>query len=180
MQKLPLTPQGPTDHDMASFAAVSSLLWSERELLEQVVYRLTLQRLVLTSGATRWLSRANDELNAAVSQVSGSEVLRAAEIEALAESLRLPHETTLAELIAVAPEPWSTLLAEHRVALRSLVGEIEDLGGDVKRLLQAGMTAIRETLDSLASTVGNAGAGYDSTGSSVSHTTGPMFLDEQA
>lgn len=177
---MPKLPSSHTDHELASFAAVSALLWTERELLEQVLYRLTVQRLVLTSGATRWLSRVNDEVNAAVSQISGSEVLRAAEIEALAESLHLPHETTLAELIAVAPEPWSTLLAEHRTALRALVGEIEDMGGDVKRLLQAGMSAIRETLESLARTVGTTGAGYDSTGSSVSLATGPMLLDEQA
>jgi hypothetical protein len=177
---MPKLPSSPTDHELASFAAVSALLWTERELLEQVLYRLTVQRLVLTSGATRWLSRVNDEVSAAVSQISGSEVLRAVEIEALAESLHLPNETTLAELIAVAPEPWGTLLADHRAALRSLVAEIEDMGGDVKRLLQAGMTAVRETLESLTTTVGNAGASYDSSGSSVSLSTGPMLLDEQA
>lgn len=169
-----------TDSEQACFAAVSSLLWTERELLEQVAYKLTLQRLILSSGATRWLNRINDELGVAVSQVSGSEVIRAAELEALADALHLPHETTLAELIAVAPQPWGELLGEHRVVLRSLVAEIEDLGGDVKRLLQAGMSAIRETLDSLTRTVGTAGAGYDSTGSSVHLVTGPILLDEQA
>ena len=43
-------------------------------------------------------------------------------------------------------------------------------------IVKAGMTAIRETLDSL----GPAVSGYDASGSSVSHGAGPLLLDEQA
>ncbi len=165
-----------TDHELASFAAVSSLLWSERELLEQVLYRLTVQGLLLASGETRWLNKVNTEVTAALRQVSGTDVLRAAEIEALADTLNLPHETTLAELAAVAPEPWGTLYTEHRAALRELISQIHALGADISRLLQSGLSAIRETLDSLSTTVG----GYDASGTSVGAGDRPMLLDEQA
>lgn len=173
---MPKLSSSPTDHELASYAAVSALLWSERELLEQVLYRLTVQHLVLASGSTRWLNKANDEVSAALRQISGTEVLRAAEIEALADTLNLPHETTLGELAAIAPEPWGTLLADHRAALRELVAEIHARGGDVNRLLQSGMTAIRETLENLGTTV----SGYDASGSSVSAGDRPLLLDEQA
>jgi hypothetical protein len=163
--------------ETASFAAVCSLLWSERELLEHVVFKLTEQRLVVGSGSSRWLAKATEEVRTAVAKIGGTEVLRAAEIEALAGVLHLPHETTLAELVAIAPEPWATLLAEHRDALRALVAEIEALGGEVRTLLQAGMNAIRETLDGLDS-LGSAIGGYDATGASVGHRTGPILLDE--
>lgn len=174
MQNLP---HRDTDPELTSFASVSALLWNERELLQSVLYKLTVQRLVLASGSTRWLAKAGDEVSAAVSRISGTEVLRAAEIDALAEHLHLPHETTLSELIAIAPEPWSTLLAEHRDALRGLVAEIEALGGEVRTLLAAGMKAIRETLDGLDNLTSAVG-GYDATGATVSRATGPILLDQ--
>lgn len=174
MQNLSHTDVNP---EIASFAAVSSLLWSEREMLEHVVFKLTEQRLVVGSGSSRWLAKASEEVAAAVAKVSGTEVLRAAEIESLAEVLHLPHETTLGELIAIAPEPWSTMLDEHRGALRALVAEIDGLGGQVRTLLQAGMNAIRETLDGLDS-LGSAIGGYDATGASVGRRSGPILLDE--
>ena len=178
---MPKLPSSPIESELASYAAVSALLWNERELLEQVLYKLTVQQLVLSSGAIRFLNHANDEVSAAVKRVSGTEVLRAAEIEALADVLHLPHDTTLAELAAIAPEPWGELLAEHRTALRELVAEIETRRGDVGRLLQAGMGAIRETLDSLSGAVaGYESTGYDATGNAVPHANRPIFLDEQA
>lgn len=94
-----------SEHELASYAAVSALLWNERELLEQVVYKLTVQHQLLAAGSTRWLNHANAEVRAAISQVSGTEVLRMTEIETLADTLNLPHETTLGELAAIAPEP---------------------------------------------------------------------------
>jgi hypothetical protein len=169
-------PSSSTDHELASFAAVSALLWNERELLELVLFRLTEEHLLLCAGASRWLAKANDELAAAHSQLSGTEVLRAAEVDALVETLGLPPETTLCELVAVAPEPWATLLAEHRSALQSLVGEIEALRTEVARALSAGASAIRETLDHLSTGAG----GYDASGTSISRRSGPILLDEQA
>jgi hypothetical protein len=174
---MPTPSRRDAEPELTSFAAVSSLLWNERELLESVLFKLTVQRLVLASGSSRWLARATDEVNAVVGRISGTEVLRAAEIDALAETLHLPHETTLSELVAIAPEPWSTLLAEHRAALRSLVAEIEALGGEVRTLLSAGMKAIRETLDGLDS-LGQAVGSYDATGATVNRASGPILLDE--
>jgi hypothetical protein len=159
-----------------AFAAIAAVLWSEREALEDVLFKLVEEQLVLRTGTTRWLNRADSEVRAALDRMRSHEVIRAAEVEALAELLRLPLETTLAELAELAPEPWPQLLTEHRVALRTLVDEIHSVADENRRLLNAGAQAVRETLDHL----GRAVAGYDASGSAVSSSGSPMFIDEQA
>ncbi|MGH8960015.1 MAG: flagellar protein FlgN [Jatrophihabitantaceae bacterium] len=159
------------------FAAVAGVLWSERETLDRLLFKLVEEQLVLAAGSTRWLNQADQEVRNAMERLRLGEVIRAAEVSALAESLNLPLETTLAELATIAPEPWPFVLTEHRTALRTLVAEIEAVAAENRRLLHAGAHAIRETLDRL----GDAVAGYDANGGAVSYgaSGGPFLLDEQ-
>lgn len=159
-----------------AFAAVSTILWGEREALELLLFKLVEEQLVITSGTTRWLPRADGEVRAAIDRVRAGEVVRAAEVEALALVLGMPLETSLAELAETAPEPWAMVLGDHRTALRQLVFEIEGVAAENRRLLDAGSKAITDTLD----TLGLAVAGYDRTGGAVSSRRGPFLLDEQA
>jgi hypothetical protein len=163
--------------DTDVFALVAGVLWSERELLDQLLFKLVEEQLVLAAGSTRWLNHADREVRGAMERLRLSEVIRAAEVAALAESLNLPLETTLAELATIAPEPWPFVLTEHRTALRTLVAEIEAVAAENRRLLNAGAHAVRETLDRL----GDAVAGYDATGGAVSYGASgrPFLLDEQ-
>lgn len=160
------------------FAEVAGVLWSERDLLDDVLYRLTQEQLVLSAGTTRWLNRADDEVRAALERLQLAEVTRAIQVQVLATRLNLPESTTLAELAAIAPEPWPLVLSEHRTALRAAVAEIEAVSAENRRLLQAGAHSIRETLDRLSDAV----AGYDANGSAVSYGTGDgaFLLDAQA
>jgi hypothetical protein len=82
-----------------------------------------------------------------------SEVLRAAEVDALARALDLPPDTTLGELARAVPDPWAALYVDHRGALLSLVAEVESVTAENRRLLDAGSQAIRETLDRLGECV---------------------------
>lgn len=159
-----------------AFAAVSAMLWTERETLEHVLFKLVQEQLVLSSGATRWLNRADGEVRAALEGLRRGEVIRAAEVEALARALKLPLESTLAELAAVAPEPWNDVLTEHRVALRGLVFEVQAVADQNRRLLHAGGEAIRETLDRLNLSPST----YDSRGETSGLQDRPFLLDEQA
>jgi hypothetical protein len=131
------------------YAAVADILWSEREMLEMLLFKLVEEQFVLTSGAARWLSRADAEVRSAMDGLRASEVLRAAEVDSLVRALSLRPETTLGELALAVPEPWSALYADHRAALRSLVAEVESVTAENRRLLDAGSQAIRQTLDSL-------------------------------
>ena len=52
-----------------AFAAVAAVLWNEREALEQVLYSLQVEQLVLTAGATRWLNHADADLRVALERL---------------------------------------------------------------------------------------------------------------
>jgi hypothetical protein len=159
-----------------AFAAIASLLWTERESLELVLFKLVQEQLILSSGQTRWLHRVDAEVAEALHRMRTSEVLRAAEVEGLAVLLDRPIETTLAELAEIAPEPWPLVLTEHRTALRALVFEIEAAVGEVRSLLNAGASAIRQTLD----TISRAAARYNARGAAVDRDFGSLLLDAQA
>jgi hypothetical protein len=97
-------------------------------------------------------------------------------VDAIADDLGLPAPPTLAELEALAPEPWSTLFAEHRQVLLGLVEEVERATGDNRTLLAAGARAVRQTLLSVTQPVQT----YDAHGSAATVSPGPMLMDEQA
>ncbi|HEY3736870.1 MAG TPA: flagellar export chaperone FlgN [Jatrophihabitans sp.] len=159
-----------------TFSAVVSLLWNERESLELLQFKLVQEQLLLQAGETRWLAKADAEVSEAIRRMRMSEVLRAAEMERILVELGLPAEATLAQLAEVAPEPWGLVLTEHRVALRSLVTEVQAAGHNVRVLLNAGANAIRETLDVLTQSVST----YSASGAEVERDFGSLFLDEQA
>jgi hypothetical protein len=177
---MPKLPSGAviTADDSDVFADVASVLWTERETLEDLLFRLVELQLVLAAGSTRWLNRVDEQVRAAMERLQHGEVMRSIQVETLAERLNLPPTSTLAELASIAPEPWPLVLTEHRAALRSLVAEIDAVAVENRRLLQAGSKAIRETLERL----GEAVAGYDATGDAVSYgvTGGSFLLDAQA
>ena len=159
-----------------ALSAVCNLLWEERTVLEHVLFKLVEQQLVLDAGQTRWLVAANAEVEQAGRQLSGNEVLRSVEVDALAELLGLSAGATLTELIEVAPEPWSSMLVEHRDQLRQLTRELEAAIEHNQMLLGAGARAVRETLLSLSNTV----ATYDAHGATASVGGHLTRVDAQA
>lgn len=152
------------------------MLWRERDALHFLLFKLVSEQLIVSSGRTRWLTQANEEIEFALEQLRGTEVLRAAETDALAEQLGLTSPATLAQLEAAAEEPWGTLYADHRRALLELIAEIEQVTAENRRLLTAGARAVRETLLSVSETVST----YDNRGSASATPTGPRLMDEQA
>ena len=159
-----------------AFSTVASMLWSEREVLEKLLFKLVEEQLIVSSGSTRWLHKADDELRAAVEEMRAGEIVRSAEVDTLVRRLGLPVETTLAQLAEFAPEPWGTVLLEHREALRQLVLEVESVTAENRRLLQAGAQATRDILDHLSTSV----ATYDARGEAVHRSRGGSFLDHRA
>jgi FlgN protein len=158
------------------FSEVSTLLWRERDALQLLLFKLVEEQLIVSAGHTRWLAQANDEIEATLEQLRGTEVLRAAEVDVLAGDLGLQAPPTLAELAALAPEPWATLFGEHRQALLQLVAEVEGATGHNRALLAAGARAVRQTLLSVTESVQT----YDSHGSPDATPNGPRLMDEQA
>ena len=125
---------------------VSTILWRERRLLELLVFKLDAQQLLLGSGRERWLTHASDELESVLEELRHVEVLRAMEVDAVANVLGLPPGPSLSELAAAAPPPFDDLLGQHRAALLELAAEVRDRSRLNSEALVRGQAAVRELI----------------------------------
>lgn len=124
------------------YPGLAALLWTVRESLEAVLYKLVMVGLVITDGSPRWLPRADAELRDALEALRSVEVLRAAEVDGIVRAVRPSAPVSLAAVQQSAPQPWPAVFAEHREALRLLMAEIDSAVADNRRALQ---TASRRT-----------------------------------
>ncbi|WP_183094866.1 flagellar protein FlgN [Nocardioides stalactiti] len=153
---------------------LSLILWRERELLELLSYKLEVERLVLASGRTRWLINATREIEDILATIRETEVLRSVAADEAAAELGLSHDPSLAALAAAAPDPWGSLLLEHRDAFVAAAREIAQLSEDNQGLLTAGFRSARATLLGI---VGSGPEGYTPDGAAVVGTARPGLVD---
>jgi hypothetical protein len=131
---------------------LAGLLSRERLLLELLLFKLVTLRQLLTAGEVRFLPWASEEVDRATAKVAEAELNRSAAVEVLAAEQRISDptaRTTLRTLADSAPEPWRTILAEHRRAFLELARDIEEALAASKRLAGAGGAAVTATLDRL-------------------------------
>ena len=152
---------------------LSLILWRERELLDLLAYKLELEQLVLASGRTRWLAYSTREVEEVVLTLRETEVLRAVASDEAAADIGLRPAATLGELAEAAPEPWATMLRDHRTALVTATREIAELSESNRGLITAGYRSARETLLSIG---GNAD-GYSPDGSAVVEAPSRRLVD---
>lgn len=149
------------------------VLWRERELLEGLLYRLETEALVMSSGRTRWLPAAARDVEEAARQVREIELLRAVAADEAAAGVGLGPNPSLRALVAVADEPWATILEEHREAFALLSDDIVRAADVSRSLISAGLRAAHETLLSL----GNDAPTYTAAGSVAVAVGAPAYLD---
>lgn len=137
----------PEPGSSAALGELAAVLWQERELLEDLLFALDQQHRVVAAGDTRWLGRADAAVAAAVGAVRTHEVFRAIEVEALVSLLGLACTASLRDIAEVVDEPWATVLADHRDALRELANEIDEATERNRDLLLAGERVTREQLE---------------------------------
>ncbi len=137
--------------------ALARLLGRERLLVELLVFKLVELRQLLLAGETRFLDWASEEVERATSSVRLTEIERSVLVAGLGDARGL-SEPTLTELVADAPEPWRTLLADDHQALRASAAEVADLLQANRRLAEAGARSIADSLGTLTSP-----SGYGST-----------------
>lgn len=95
---------------------LSGLLWRERDVLEQLVERLRVDR------------RVDDvQSNGLLHSISSLEIHRAITTREVAIDMGLDGEPTLQDLVERAGEDWSAVLAAHRRALLALSEELRSL-----------------------------------------------------
>jgi len=125
---------------------VSTVLWTERELLELLLFKLEEEQLVLASGRARWLAHTTREVEMVLDQIRRAELSRAVAVDELAAELGLPAGPSLTALSAAAPSPWDEMLLDHRRAFLSLTDEISALSRTNRELLGATARTSREAL----------------------------------
>ncbi|GAB3130251.1 flagellar protein FlgN [Glaciibacter psychrotolerans] len=158
-----------------SIHELSALLWKERELLELLVYKLEVERLLLTSGKTRWIGRASEEIEQVTTRLRSLGLARTVEVAAIAREWATCEDATLRELVAAAPsEIWSELLDGHLTGLQQLANQIRELRDSNEQLLRA---ASRSTQETLASAHLSAST-YDAHGNSASHDMTSRLVDK--
>ena len=153
---------------------LSHQLWTMRELLQHLVYKLEVQGLLMNTNRNRWLPFAISEVDAVLAAVDQVEALRADASRRLTIQRGLPRDIRLTELIAVIGEPWSELLAQHRLQLLSLQAEIEEISHSNHELARRGLIRSREVIAALGEHNVDV---YDPSGASVSLVSASQRLD---
>lgn len=152
---------------------LSLILWRERELLEQLAFKLELEQLVLASGRTRWLAQTTNDVEDVLVQIRETEVLRAVAADEAAAEVGLAPNPALSALADAAEEPWSTILRDHRTAFLAITADIRSISETNRGLLAAGYRSARETLMS----IGGTADGYSPDGSALVEAPHRRLLD---
>jgi hypothetical protein len=142
----------------AAFASLTAALWNEREAIDQVLFKVVQERLLLEAPALRWLPRADEELAGAIRAMRVCAQDRATHVAHIAAGLGLPARCTLAALITHAPEPWPAVLSDHRTALRVLLRDLVTAASATRRQLRRSAADVRESLDEVRAVEGMSSA----------------------
>ena len=147
-----------------SLPDLAAVLWRQREMLEELSFRLECEQLLLAAGRTRRLARATGEVETLLDQLQLLEIHRAAASDLACREVGLPPGARLEELAAAAEPPWSGVLLEHRNALLTLTGELSVLAETNRHLMSAGFRAVESALARLGVHPGPSSVGYDAQG----------------
>ncbi|MFC7400908.1 flagellar export chaperone FlgN [Citricoccus sp. GCM10030269] len=156
---------------------LSNELWRERGILENLLYKFTTQRLLVTNGESRWLGRCTAEIDALKNQLSTTQLTVDVLSAAVAEQWGLTTESspTLRELMAAAPQdgPWGGILRDHHGAILRLADEIRSLSEENQRFLRAANISLQEAGQQPSAPVAYTAAG------SPAPTSGAALVDRQ-
>ncbi len=160
-----------------SLPDLAAVLWRQREMLENLSYRLECEQLLLAAGRSRWLARATAEVESLLDDLRVLEVQRAAASDLACRELGMAPGATLETLAAAAPAPWDGVLVDHRNALLTLTGELSALAETNRHLMSAGIQAVESALARMGLAVSQATVGYDARGRTGRPATTPTVVD---
>ncbi len=139
----------------------AACLSEECAALEQLLFKLEEEHLVLASGRHRWLDQASAEVAAAVEALELTERRRLALADAIVGHLGLPVQATLGDIADALDEQRGDVLRDLRRQMRTLLERVHDLVQQNRDLLARGLAA---TADALALLGATPPAAYDASG----------------
>jgi hypothetical protein len=153
---------------------LSLILWRERELLETLLYKLEMEKLVLASGTSRWLATSAREVEGILDSIRETELLRAVVADEAAASIGMAANPSLRALAEAVDEPWRSILLDHRAAFVQYSREIMEIAASNRELLTTGQQAARDTFLGLTETADS----YSPTGTAVVDDQRHRLLDQ--
>jgi hypothetical protein len=160
------------------FAGLSSILWRERDVLENLLYKLDVQQLLLMAGRSTWLVRASAEIEQVLEQVGQIELERAVVFDAIAADMGLESGPSLTTIAAQAPEPWRTLLQEHYRAFLELAAKIQGVTALNRELAASGQEAADAVMAGIRGTEDSGLNIYAPSGETENRSRAAAFVDE--
>jgi hypothetical protein len=142
---------------------LSQILWLERELLDNLLFRLEEEQMVLASGRTRWLVKAARDVENVLETIRETELLRSVAADEAAASIGLGHNPSLRALADALDEPWRSIMLDHHEAFIAATHEVVALADANRELITTGYRSARETL----MTLGDGAQSYGADGSAV-------------
>lgn len=153
---------------------LSHQLWTLRELLDQLVYKLEVQQLLLGANRTRWLPYVGAELEALFTAIEDVEAARARASRQVTDRLGLPPDVGLGELATAVGAPMDQVLRSHRIHLHSLHDQVADVSRANHELARRGLSSTRDLLNALNDDVVDL---YDPVGATSALTSSSQRLD---
>jgi hypothetical protein len=153
---------------------LSLILWRERELLDTLLYKLEMEKLVLASGSSRWLATSAREVEGILESIRETELLRAVVADEAAASIGMAANPSLRALAEAVDEPWRSILLDHRAAFVQYSREIVEIAASNRELLTTGQQAARDTFLGLTETADS----YSHTGTAVVDDQRHRLLDQ--
>jgi hypothetical protein len=145
------------------------------ELLELLVFKLEVEQLLLTTGKTKWLHHATNEIEQVVGRLRDVGLARSVEVAAVAVAWGTSEDATLRHLIDHAPAgPWSDIFASHLAALTQLTTDITALRDTNEHMLRAASRSTQETLTNASAESGV----YNASGAADGQTTAARLFDK--
>lgn len=155
---------------------LADTLWQERHMVERLLYRMVVARLLLAADEHRFVAAAMDEVEEVVDALRAAEARRTHALLEVADRLEVPVEDlTLAEVTRRAPVAMRTVLEDHRKAFLELTAEIEETAAANRQLASSALGRVQRSLDALAGA--NPATTYDATGHASTLGGGPRHLD---
>ncbi len=161
----------------ACFESLSRCLEAQIDAAEQLCFKFEVQGMLLASGRHRFLSNTTSELESAAARLEQTDRALRAALTRAAAVVGLSPESTLREVAASAPEPWSFIFGQHRETLFGLIEEVRKLSGMNRRLLASGQAAIHSALSFLGAEVPT---GYTASGTAPVASGSARLLDARA
>jgi flagellar biosynthesis/type III secretory pathway chaperone len=148
-------------------------LAEEQEALEQLLFKLREQHLVLTSGEHRWLAACTAEVETAVRSLTAVGRHREQVAAAAHTAHRLPAGSTLGALAdRVEDELVCQQIHQRRRSLRDVLDQVRRCSRQNREMLAHGLAATTDALALLG-----ARPTYDAAGGTSSGLRGPRSFD---